>query len=107
MINDVDYTFHILAVLSIIVIVALFFGGQYILCKKAKHMAVKLIPAYIIFLLVAAAILVATGDTGGSPIDMRGVVSLMILGIAFICGLSSGAAWLIYKVICEKMKSKR
>jgi len=97
MINDVDYTFYILAVLSLIIIVALFFGGQYTLCKKGKHMAIKLIPVYIVLLLVAAAILVATGDTGGSPIDMRGVVSLMILGIALVCALSAGAAWLTHK----------
>ena len=97
MINDVDYAFYIVAVLSFIIVVALFFGGQYALCKKAKHMAVKLIPVYIVLLLVAGAISVATGDTGGSPIDMRGVVSLMILGIALACGLSVGAAWFTHK----------
>ena len=101
-IDGVDYTFHVLAAFFVVGIVAIFFTGQYILCSKAKRTRTKLIPAYCVLLLVAAAISVAVGDTGGSPIDLRGVVALMILAVAFICGASSGAAWIIYKVRRKK-----
>ena len=105
MINGVDYTFHIFAVIFVVVIVSLFFVGQYILCRKAKHIAIKLIPAYGVFLLIILAILVAMGGTGGSFIDLRSFVAWVILGIASICGVSSGAAWVIYRVKNKKINS--
>ena len=104
-INGIDYTFHIFAAIFVVVIVSLFFAGQYILCKKAKHMAVKLIPTYVVFLLVILAILVTMGGTGGSFIDLRSFVAWVILGIASIGGVSLGAAWVIYRVKNKKINS--
>ena len=101
-INGVDYAFHVFAVIFVVIIVALFFVGQYILCKRAKRMAIKLIPVYAVFLMAILAILVTMGGTGGSPIDLRSFVAWIIVGIAAICGISSGAAWLTYRIRTKK-----
>ena len=95
--DGVDYTFHVVGIILFIAIVAIIFTVQYMLCSRAKKTRTKLIPAYGVLLLAAVAILVAIGDTGGSPIDLRGVAALMILAIALICGVSSGVAWAIYR----------
>ena len=101
-INGVDYTFHVFGILFVAASAAIFFTAQYMLCSKAKKISTRLIPAYGVLLLVVLAIIVTTGGTGGSPIDLRGAVALMILGFASICGLSAGAAWVIYRVRSKK-----
>ena len=97
-IDGVDYAFHLFGILFVIVIAVIFFSAQYMLCSRAKKTRTKLIPAYCVLLLVAVAILIATGDNGGSPIDLRGAAAFMVLAVAFICGVSSGAAWVMYRV---------
>ena len=101
-IDEVDFAFHIFAIAFVVISVAIFFTAQYILCSRAKKTRTKLIPACFVLLLVVSAILVAIGNTGGSPVDLRGVAALMILGVALICGISAGAAWLTYRVRNKK-----
>ena len=97
-----DYTFHVVGTIFAFALIAVFFTVQYMLCSRVKKTWIKLIPAFVVLLYVAAAILVATGDTGGSPIDLRGVVASMILIFALICGVSLGAAWVVYRVRNKK-----
>ena len=97
-INGVDYTFHIIAISFVILSIAVYFTAQYLLCKKAKKLTVKLIPAYAVLLLIVLAGLVAVSGTGGSVIDLRSFVALVILCYAAICAVSAGLAWLIYKL---------
>jgi|GEM_PF-2869659 len=101
-INGVDYTFHVLAVIFIVISAALFFAGQYALCRRVKRTAVKLIPAYAIVLLIVFAGLVAVSDNKGSLLDLRGAVALIILGYAFVCGVSAAMAWTTYRMRNKK-----
>lgn len=97
-INGIDNILYI----SGIIIVALLFTVQYIICSKAKRIGVKLIPIYGILLLIILAILVATSDNSGSLIDLKWTVAFIILGVALICSISVGAAWAIYKIRNKK-----
>jgi hypothetical protein len=101
-INGIDYAFHIFATTFIVASVAVFFTVQYILCKKSKRMAIKLIPAYGVLILIILAFLVTISSTGGSFIDLRSFIALVILGYALICGISAGVAWVIYRIIKRK-----
>ena len=105
-VDGIDYTFWLFGILAVIVTVAIVFTAQYMLCSRAKKTGTKLIPLYGILFLVAAAIFIAKGDNGGSPIDLRAVAALMVLAIAFICGVSSGAAWVIYRMKSKKVRDE-
>ena len=56
--------------------------------------------AILAFLFVLVAILVATGVVGSSAgfIDLSNVVSIVILGIAFICSVVAAVTSLVYKL---------
>ena len=98
-INGTDYTLIAVG----IIVAALFFAVQYFLCGKARRIGVKLIPVYFSLLILVLAALVMTGDRGDPFIeDMRGVVALAILGFAVVCGISTGAAWMVYKARNKK-----
>ena len=61
--------------------------------------------AILAFLFVLVAILVATGVVGSSAgfIDLSNVVSIVILGIAFICGVVAAVTSLVYKLKIKSM----
>ena len=61
--------------------------------------------AILAFLFVLVAILVATGVVGSSAgfIDLSNVVSIVILGIAFICSVVSAVTSLVYKLKIKSM----
>ena len=101
-INGVDYAFQIIAISFVILSIAVYFTAQYLLCKKAKKLGIKLIPAYGVLLLIVLAILVAVSDNRGSILDLQSFVALVVLGYALICGISSGVAWVIYRIKIKK-----
>ena len=61
--------------------------------------------AILAFLFVLVAILVATGVVGSSAgfIDLSNVVSVVILGIAFICSVVAAVTSLVYKLKIKSM----
>ena len=95
-VNGIDYTFQIIAAAFVILSIVAYFTAQYLLCKKAKKLAIKLIPSYAVLLLIVLAGLAAVSGTGGSVVDLRGFVALVILGYALICAVSVGLAWMMY-----------
>ena len=92
MIDGTDYTIPALCLLAVL----LFFTVQYLLCRKAKRLAVKMIPFYGVGLLLLAAIGVLNTDNRGSFIDLRGLLAMLIAGFALLCALAAGAAWLLH-----------
>ena len=98
-INGTDYSLIVVGIIA----AALFFAVQYFLCGKARSLGVKLIPVYFILIILVLAALVIAGDRGDTFIeDIRGVVALVILGFALVCGISTGAAWVVYRARNKK-----
>lgn len=96
-INGTDYTLCIIGIIGAL----LFFVVQLILCLKAKKMAVKLIPAYIIFFCVLLVVADLLGlFPGGGVISTQGILALalsIVAGIALVGDIAAWAAYRIYK----------
>lgn len=102
-INGTDYTLIALGVISAV----LFFTVQLTLCQKAKRMAIKLIPAYIIFLfaLLVVADLLGVFGSGSGFISVQGIIAMTLSIVAGIALIGEIAAWVVYGI--HKRKSKR
>ena len=98
-VNGSDYSLIIIGAICAI----LTFVIQLFLCFKAKRTGIKLIPLYFTLLLcVLAAVTALFGGSPDSFMDLSGLVAVVIFCIALLFGISTGAAWLIYKVKTRK-----
>ena len=76
------------------------FGLQLLLCFKAKHMAVKLIPLYLIGAFLVLIVYCCSAPRNGVGfLDLTGFVALFMTVVAGVMGLFVGAAWLVYRLI--------
>ena len=103
-INGTDYSLFVIGGIGAL----LFFAIQLALCFKAKKLGVKLIPVYFICLLVVLAIAsVIIGVSPDSLMDLSGLITIVILCVALLFGISIGAAWLIYRIRAKKDRRLR
>lgn len=96
-IGSVDVTFLIPLLLCLML-----FALQLLLCFKAKHMAVKLIPLYFIAAVLLLALYIALFVDGSGFLDLSGVLALYVAAVGGVMGLFVGAAWLLHKLITRK-----
>ena len=99
-INQVDYSLVVIGGAGAL----MFFVAQLALCFKAKSKWVKLIPVYILLLLLGISALIV--DSAGSIINISDLVMVVILCVVLLFAISIGAAWLTYKIRMKKTADK-
>ena len=98
--SDAIYVMLHNPVLGIVIIVAvIFFIVQYLLCRNAKKNKTKLIPIYLVLLLMVFAALSLINPALDGFFDFREFFATLFLFLAVIMGASAGLAWLTSRIL--------
>ena len=91
-----------------IVLAALFFAVQLILCFKIKSLAMRLIPVYLVIagFILCALMAVFGGDSSAGDIEIYAWQFALLLAIVpALAGVGDGIAWGIYRT-AKHLKAK-
>ncbi|CDX02130.1 hypothetical protein SDC9_33511 [bioreactor metagenome] len=104
-VNSADYTILVIGVMGAL----LAFAIQFILCFKAKHIAVKCIPIYVALLGGAYCLALWAGLLGSYSAGAISGNQLVALILGVVLGIASsgiGIAWILYGVI-SRIRNKQ
>lgn len=102
-INGADVTLYVIA----FIIMAIFFFLQYILCCKTKKIIFRLFPSIGVLGLIIWAAAIYVFESDNSFFNIRGLLTLAIMFLAILCGISVGLGWIAFIIRKKVAKGKQ